>query len=919
MFSRFAIPLGKTANFSAKSKGLTITPVVRLRHIIVLFLILIAGISQNLQAQEPAPRDTTTVPVTQQAKELIKNLADSIVQKKSDIETTIHYSARDSIRSSIDGQLIWLYGAAMITYGAIQLDAEEITIDYANSTLTAHGLRDSLGRRVGYPIFKNGAEVYETKDITYNFKTGRARISEVVTEQGEGFLHGDVVYKNEDNELLSIRNRYTTCNLEHPHFEIISTRAKAIPNDKIVSGPFYMRFNEIPLYPLGFLFGMFPAQQESASGILFPSFGEDRTRGFSMRGLGYFLDANEFVKVSMRADLYSKGDYVLYWDMPYNWRYHFTGGFNFSFSKTNSSTQIENKQFVNDFRIRWNHSPQTKGTGRFAADVNAATQTYSSNNNLNFGAPQSINSPAFNNTSRKMNSNISYNKTFKGTPFAMGLNFSHNQDLVTQQVDLTAPSLTVNMQNLYPFQRKDGTPTKLDNFSLGYSMSATNRISNNLGRIGSDPTQDSIAPFTMSNLGKFIENGRNGIRHAMPVAYSFKAFRYFTVTPSISYEERWYFEKLNWEYDIINNTPTLVAADTIKGFNRISNYSFSAGFNTRLFGTYFFKKGNVKAIRHVVNPNISFGYTPDFTQNDNYFQAININDQITYRSRHQGFIFGGSTPGKSGSIGLSLGNTVEMKVQSAKDTVARKVNLLNNLSLNTSYNIIADSFNLAPISIAANTNILNNMININANATLDPYTYIKLYDPDGNPIRNPNGTIKERRIDQLAWKGGSLGRITTATLAIGTNLNPQAREKNQETRERIAQSDLPEQDKQFLMASPENYIDFSIPWSIQINYSLQYTRPLNSEFLITQSLQFSGDLSLSEKWKVTYNSGFDLEKLEFTTTNVGINRDLHCWALSFNWGPFGKFTYYDFRISVKASMLQDLKIDRRKPFYDTIR
>jgi hypothetical protein len=845
------------------------------------------------------------------AADSIKNPADSIPPKKGDIETTIQYSARDSINSSVDGQLIWLYGNAKIVYGSIELEADEITIDYANSTLTAHGTRDSLGRRIGYPIFKNGAELYETKDITYNFKTGRARISEVVTQQGEGYLHGDLVFKNERNELLSVKNSYTTCNLEHPHFVIRSTKTKAIPNDKIVSGPFYVQFNDIPLYPIGFLFGMFPAEKESKSGILFPSYGEERLRGFNLRGLGYFLDISEYVKFSVRADLYSKGDYVLYFDMPYSWKYHFTGGMNFSFSKTNATNRIEDQNIRNDFSVRWNHSPQTKGTGRFSASVSAASNSYNTNNNLNFGMPESINSGGFNNNSRKMNSNISYNKTFRGTPFSMGLNMSHDQDLVTQQVNLTAPTLTVNMRNLYPFQRKDGRPTKLDNFSIGYSMAATNRITNNVGRIGSDPQQDSIAPFTMSNLTSFIENGRNGIRHSIPMSYSFKALRYFTVSPSVSYEEKWYFEKLNWEYDIVNNRPTLVPADTIRGFNRISNYSFSTSFNTRIYGTYFFKRGKVKAIRHVVNPNISVSYTPDFTKNDNYFQAINQNGRITYQSRHQGFIYGTSTTGRSGNIGIGLGNTLEMKVKSEKDTVARKVSLLNSLSLGTSYNIVADSFNLSNISISANTNILDNLININFSSTLDPYAYVTRIDEEGRSI--------ERRIDQYAIKGGKIGRITSATLAIGSNLNPKARDKNQETRQNIANSNLPEQEKQFYLNNPESYVDFNIPWSLQMNYSLSYSRPLNNDVRISQSLQFSGDMSLSEKWKITFNSGFDFENMEFTTTNVGITRDLHCWTLNFNWGPFGRFTYYNFRIAVKASVLQDLKLERRKPFFDNIR
>jgi hypothetical protein len=861
-----------------------------------------------VQAQNPSLRDSSLVA---QAQDTIKNPADSIPPKKGDIDTTIKYTARDSIHSSIDGQMIWLYGDAKIVYGLIELEAEEIIIDYANSTLTAHGQRDSLGNRIGYPIFKNGGEVYETKDIIYNFKSGRARISEVVTQQGEGYLHGDIVYKNEKNELLSIRNSYTTCNLEHPHFVIKSTKTKAIPDDKIVSGPFYVQFNDIPLYPVGFLFGMFPAQKESKSGILFPSFGEERQRGFNMRGLGYFFDASEYVKLAIRGDFYSKGGYTLNFDAPYNKRYHFNGGASFSFSKTKVSQNIENPDIQNDFSVRWNHSPQSKGTGRFSASVSAASNSFNTNNNLNYGQPGSINSSGFNNNTRKMNSNINYNKTFRGTPFSMGVNMTHDQDLVTGLINLQLPTLSLNMKNLYPFQRKDGQPTKLDNFSIGYSMTTSNRITNNLGRIGSNPQQDSIAPFTGDNFSTFLQNAKNGMRHSVPISYSFKALRYFTVSPSISYDERWYLEKYNWGYDVINNRPTLVITDTIRGFNRIANYNFSAGFNTRIYGTYFFKKGSVKAIRHVVNPNFSFGYTPDFTKNDNYFQAISNNGKIVYQPRHQGFVYGSSTPGRSGAIGLGIGNTLEMKVKSEKDTVARKVNLLNSLSLSSSYNLVADSFNLAPISISANTNILENLININLSTVLDPYNYVSTI--------NEEGLRRERRVDQYAWKGGSLGRIVSATMAMGTNLSAKGRERDQQTRERIAGSNMPEQDKQYFLSSPDTYIDFTIPWSLQINYSLSYSRPINSDIRISQALQFSGDMSLSEKWKITYNSGYDFENKDFTTTNIGITRDLHCWTMNFNWGPFGRFTYYNFRIAVKASVLQDLKLERRQPFFDNLR
>lgn len=902
-------------NFSLKANNLLFNSRnVRPFFFIFLFLSVIVNTPLVL-AQNRLGGSRTLVPDSLKINaDTTKTQTDSVkVKSKDDIETTINYSARDSINSSVDGQIVWLYGQAKIVYGKIELEAEEIIIDYKNNTLSANGIRDSLGRRVGYPIFKDGPQLYEMKDIVYNFKTGRARITEVVTEQSEGFLHGETVFKNEKNEMLSLKNSYTTCSMEHPHFRIRSTKTKAIPGDKIVTGPFYMEFNDIPL-PIGFLFGMFPSQRESKSGIIMPSYGEDKTRGFALRRGGYYFDFSEYFKLALTADIYSKGGHAIYLQTPYTKRYKYNGNLNFSYSKYPASTDIENESEVKDFSLAWTHSPQSKGTGRFSASVNAATSSYNENNNLNYGYNNDIDATGLNSISRKLSSNISYNKKFSNTPFSMGLNLSHNQDLETEQVDLQLPNLTVNMQNQYPFQRKDGKTTVMDNFSVGYSMAASNRLTNNLGPVeGSNPARDSITPF-VENFATLFENGRKGIRHSMPVGYSFKAFRFFTISPSISYEEKWYFEKLDWKYDIVNNAPKLVS-DTIHGFNRISNYSVSAGLNTRLYGTYFFKGGKVKAIRHVINPSVSFGITPDFTQNDNYFQAINQNGKITYKSRHEGFVYGPSTTGKSGSIGFGIGNTLEMKVKAEDDSVARKVSLLNNLSINSSYNLVADSFKLAPFSLSANTNILDNLLNINMSASLDPYYY--------KTFTNEAGQTYERRVDEFAWKAGSLGRITSARFAINTNLNPKARENEQKSREKIAQSDLPQQEKDFFLNNPNSYVDFEIPWSLRVNYSLSYSRSAKQansveDFKLTQTLQFSGDVSLSEKWKVNFNSGFDIENKKFTNTIITIARDLHCWIMNLSWTPFGAYTSYNFSINVKASVLQDLKMEKRKPFYDNL-
>ena len=912
-------------NFSLKGKELTFNS-VRVRYLIAFIFaynfasVALAQVEPRVKTPPdvlPFKSDTSSIrPDTLiVASDTLQKPSDSTkVQPKGDIETTINYSARDSIRASVDGKLIWLYGEAKIVYGEIELEADEIVIDYGNNTLTAHGTRDSLGQRVGYPVFKNGQELYETKDIIYNFKTKRARISEVVTTMGDAFLHGDVVFKNEKGELLSLGNSYTTCNLPEPHYEIKATKTKAIPHDKIVAGPFYMRFNKIPL-PVGFLFGMFPSPQRSASGIIVPSYGEEKRRGFNLRGFGYFFDINEYVKLALTGDVYSKGGHALYVNSNYITRYKYSGALNFAYSKNpDSDDKIETSAYTKDYRITWSHSPQSKGSGRFSASVNAATATFNENNNLSYGTQgDTYNNPNLNNTTSKLSSNVSYSKRFTGTPFSVGINMNHNQDLNTKIVDLLLPNLSFNMANIYPFLSKKGKTGPLDNFSVSYTMNAMNRVTNNLGRVVPGASKDSIADFTFSNFGTFFENGRKGMRHVIPASFSLKFLRFLTLSPSVNYEEKWYTEQFTFGY---NDDNLVVKTDTVRGFHRVANYSFSAGLTTRFYGMYTFKKktSNIKAIRHIINPNISFGYTPDFSNNGDYFQKmvhpLDTTERIIYQDRFTGAVYGGSTLGRSGSIGFGIGNNLEAKIQKPADSVARKVMLLNNLSLSSSYNVIADSFKLAPIGLSANTSILNDLLNINLSATLDPYAILTTTDE--------KGVSREKRIDELAWKGGKIGRITSATLAMSTNLNPQARSKETSSREKIAKSDLPEQEKEFLIQNPDAYVDFEIPWSMNISYNLGYSHPLNQGQNITQTINMSGDVSLSAAWKVTFSTGYHFEAKEFTMTNIGIARDLHCWTMRLGWTPFGRFQQYNFTINVKSSVLQDLKLERRKPFFDNL-
>lgn len=923
----FAIPLRKIVNFSQYDKQLSIkSEVVKFATLLIFTVVFsFASITGGwAQVENPVRAPQGQLPVrpdtipplsdsTQIKNDTLSVQADSTTAPpKKDIETTIYYSARDSINSNMQKKIIKLYGAAKIKYGTIELEAERIVIDYETSTITANGILDSLGRRVGFPIFKDGGQTYETAEMVYNFKTKRAKISEVVTKQGEGFIHGDRVYKNNKNELFSINNAYTTCDLAHPHFRIISRRSKAIPGDKIVSGPFYMEFMDVPT-PLGFAFGIFPQTRKSRSGILMPTYGEEKTRGFFLKNGGYYFDISDYFKLGVTGDIYSKGSSAVQVNSMYRKRYAFSGSVSFSYTNNRLSQNVENNDRQKDFRITWTHSPQTKGSSRFSASVNAATATFSTNNYLPVNAAAT--SSRLDATTRKLSSTISYSKTFPGTPFNLGINFRHSQDLFTKQVDLPLPDASFNMNNVYPF--KNSKNRVLQNLAFKLTTVGTNFVTNNLGKVkkGGDITQDSIAPFNAQTLPDFFKNGRKGVRHQFPLGTSMKLFKYFTLSPAISYTELWYFEKLNW--GLSDDGKSVVVKDTIDGFNRVVNYSGSVNFTTRVYGTWLNKNrtAKVKAVRHVINPSVSYSFAPNFADEKyGYYQTFYLpEDKVIQKSRHQGFVYGSSSQGRSGSIGFSVGNTLEMKVQGEKDSVARKISLLNSFSISSGYNLLADSFALQPFGLSANTNVLDGKVNINVSGTLDPYQYVL-------QSINEAGNISQRRIDRYVWQaeGLKLGQLSNVNFNFSTNLSPKGRKKDQSTREKIASSEMTQTDKDFMIKNPDMYVDFEIPWNLRVNYTVAYSKPGYTKPTVTQTLRVSGDLSLTEKWKVDFNSGFDFQSKKFTQSQFGIRRDLHCWQMSVSWVPFGRFQNYNFSIGIKSGMLRDLKLDRQRTFFDQL-
>ncbi len=877
----------------------------------------------------------------------ILDKADSVAKlPPGDIKTTVKYDAEDSITINMLTKNVKIYGNAIIDYNPIQLDAQEITINWEKNFMQASGVADSTGKVQGKPLFKNGNEVYETNEIKYNFKTEKAAITGLVTTQGDGFIHSDKVFKNAQGELFNQTTLYTTCNLAHPHYSIKATKVKVIPNKAMIAGPFNMIINDVPT-PLGFAFGMFPDQQSRTSGVIFPDFGEETVRGYYLKNGGYYFALSDYINLDLTGDLYTKGGWAVRAKSTYIVRYKFRGNFAATFSKfkqENEATLEDN--ISNDFRLVWSHTPEAKGTGRFSANINYATNSYNKNNQLNNQNDQ---------IRATLSSSVNYSKTFAGTPFSMGISGRFNQNLSTKQADLLLPDLTFNVQNIYPFKKKGSSGNKwYEKINVRYAMAATNKATNRLtipitteavfddeGESLKDEEQisvDSVFEINSETIPFLLSQGSNGIKHSIPLSASFKLLKQFTISPSISYNELWYFKKLDYSY---NDELKKIETDTIRGFNAVRSYSTSAAINTRVYGTVIFdREYGVQAIRHMMTPSLSYSYRPDFgVEKYDYYQTVQSDSLGNTKtlSRYAGFVYGqGPGIGESSSISLSITNTLEMKYKSRKDTTdkAQKIALLRNFGVSTSYNLAAEQFKLSNISLRATTDLLKNKelsksikttgLSINFNSSIDPYVYQldSITDEGGE-----NQKVYQVKLDQFAWNNGQgIGRFSQFNIAMNTGFQGNKKGGAETTSGRNmgmgtdninTNTAKEEAELSEFIANPDLYVDFNIPWSVRLTYNVNFTRKGFDEGKVTQSLRFNGDISITEKWKLTYQSGYDFERKKFTEARFNVVRDLHCWDMTLSWVPFGRYQSYNFTIKAKSSLLQDLKLSRKRNASDS--
>lgn len=803
-------------------------------------------------------------------------------QSKDSLSEPVVYSADDSIRYDITNQKVMLFGNAKITYGNIVLTAHYIEFNWANNTVSAFPAVDSTGKLTDKPTYTDGDDEYDAASILYNFKTKKGKIDDVITEQNEGFVHGEVVKKDSSNTLYIKGAKYTTCNLEHPDYYIASNKIQVVPKKVVVSGPANLVIEDVPT-PLVVPFGIFPLMDKRTSGIIFPEYGERGDLGFYLSHGGYYFALNQYSDLALTGDIYSRGSYQINVASQYKVLYHFNGAINFTYADTrllNAETNVygHNK----DFKFRWQYNQDSKAhpNTNFSSNVYFGTSKY--NSAYAFDASSVL--------SNTYASSISYQIRFPHSPFNLSLSGNHDQNTQTHIVNINAPAFTFSMNRINPFQKKiqDGKRKWYENIGLSYSMTGKNSLS----------LPDSL--LTQTNLYSHMQNG---IHHTAQINSSFSVLKYINITPSASYDEFWYMQSIRktWALPFDTSTTYKLITDTVQGFTRAYNFQTGVNASTKLFGVLNFKKGKLKAIRHVITPSVGYQFHPDFSdpRYGYYFPVqYDTSGNTKLYSIYEKGIFGGPSAGKYGGISFSLGNNLEAKVFSKKDTVNHetKLSLLDNFSISTFYNLAVDSVQWSPISMHGSTRLFNKM-QINFSGIFSPYAT----DSTG------------KTINTSLWKSqNKLLRLTDANFSLGTSLH------SKPTRERSS----PNTDKSItddILQHQNDYVDFNVPWDFTINYVLNLRKTLLSEtdtITYTQSVNVGGNVNLTPNWKISFQTGYDFIHKNFTYSTIEIYRDMHCWEMHVRWIPFGERQSYSVDINVKSSVLQDLKISKKKDWYN---
>ena len=937
---------------------------------IVLAVSLGQGVSsaqllrRNRNRVEPA-RDTAAValPDSVIARRDSLHRADSIARRdsldmleKSSLERPAFSTAKDSIITEFtNGQRkVYYYGGATVTYQDMKLTADYIEYDMQTNTVFARGRKDEkTGEWVGQPEMTQGQSTYKMEELRYNFDSRKARITNMITQESEGLLQGEKIKMMPDQSVNLQKGMYTVCDLEHPHYYMKLSMAKVVtkPSQKTVFGPAYPVIADVPI-PIGLPFGFVPSKPTRATGLLMPTFGEEVARGFFVKDAGMYFVLGDYFDLSLTGSYFTLGSYSIDINSRYKVNYKFTGNFGLTYSNDQTGEK-GSADFVQskNFGLRWSHTQDVKahpGT-TFSASVNFSSPTNSKYNS------RSVDEALQN----QVSSSVSYSRNWNGK-VSLSVNALHNQNSRDSSYSFTLPNITLSVTRFYPFKQKNrvGKEKAYEKISFGYSTSFQNRLSfrmrdmqdfvyNPDGSYQVDPyTGVRIKEFGDSLGTKALDRLTNGMGHSFQIGLpNFTLLKYLNFTPSVQYGMNWMFNSgrqyLEGEIDgngnpvmVKDQSGNLVQAQRVvndpgQAFNTFGvtqTYSGSMSMSTRIYGMFNFGKYKmVQAIRHVITPSVSMSFSPEKGKAFNgwrvlepYYDKRGTYHQETFYNIYTipGHHNSVSPPGrgKTGSMSVSIGNNLEAKVRDLRDTTgtgSKKVKLLDQLSLNGSYNFLADSLRMSNIGVSASTNLFNKL-NVSGNLNFDPYAI----DERGRRINKYN----------FVATGVPL-RLTNANLSMSISFNGKGSINGNDGRksesggrssgggdansyQRIYYHPIT---GEYIPGGYLYYMNPNAPWSVSFSYSFNYSKSyqfMNNQLMenkrFTQTLSANGNIKLTPRMSITASSGFDLMAMQITTTQISANYDLHCFNIAVSWVPTGQWKSYSFRIAANASALADL-------------
>ena len=847
--------------------------------------------------------------------------ADSVKPKKKDaIEAPVYYECTDSMVWSSGGNA-YLYGSGKVRYDKIELTASVISMNMDSSVVHATGRADTTGVVTGLPIFMDGGTPYESDRMSYNFKTKKGFINNVYTQQGDGFLMGGKAKKDSANIFYSQDGMYTTCDAEHPHFYIKLTRAKVRPKKDVVSGPLYLVVEDVPL-PLALPFGYFPFTENYSSGFIIPSYGDETERGFYLRDGGYYFAISDKLDLRLTGEIFTKGSWGVNAASTYARRYKFSGNVSLSYLVTKSGERgLPDYAVGKNFRVQWSHrqDPKFMPNTNFSASVNFATSDYE-RANLN-----SLYNPALNSQSVRTSS-INFSHTFPGIGLSLSATMNVSQNVQDSSLSLTLPTLNVSLAKKYPFKRKKraGDERWYEKISLSYNAQMSNSISTK---------EDKLFKSSL------VDDWRNGVKHSIPINATFHLFNFINITPSFNYTERWYFKKINRDW---NEVTGKVVNDTVHGFHRVYNYNVALSANTTLYGFYkpasFIKNSRIHTVRHVFKPSVSLTYAPDFGHErygyyDTYVYTDEYGEARTVEySPYQGSIYGIPSKGETGSVSFSMSNNVEMKWRT-KDDSLKKVSLIDELGASLSYNLAAKVRPWSNLTTRLRLKLTKNYT-FSFNATWATYAYA--FNDRGQVVvgertewsygrfgrfqgmsQNLSYTFNDKTIDKIK---GFFAKFTEGDDASDENVGEgQYEENNADVKSKSLKSTKTKKAKSAEL-DEDGYMPFKLPWSLTLSYGINMAEDRSAQINIktmrypykfTQNLNISGNIGISDNWRINFTSGYNFEYKKPTTTTMNISRDLHCFEMSCGI-VLAPYTSFNFTFRATSAMLADfLKYEKR--------